>query len=57
MAGFFLKFKLEEKKSINGGNEPIVIADGIVIGNINDINANDIASLEILKRCHSAIHI
>jgi TonB-linked SusC/RagA family outer membrane protein len=41
--------QIRGKKSINGGNEPIVIADGIVIGNINDINANDIASLEILK--------
>jgi len=37
------------QNSINGGNSPIVIADGVVIGNINDINANDIASLEILK--------
>ncbi|WP_026727685.1 SusC/RagA family TonB-linked outer membrane protein [Flavobacterium denitrificans] len=41
--------QIRGKKSINGSNEPIVIADGIVIGNINDINANDIASLEILK--------
>lgn len=41
--------QIRGKKSINGSNEPIVIADGVVIGNINDINANDIASLEILK--------
>lgn len=41
--------QIRGKKSINGSNEPIVIADGIVIGSINDINANDIASLEILK--------
>ena len=37
------------KNSINGGNSPIVIADGVQIGSINDINANDISSLEILK--------
>ena len=37
------------KNSINGGNSPIVIADGVPIGSINDINPNDIASLEILK--------
>ncbi|SFZ95029.1 TonB-linked outer membrane protein, SusC/RagA family [Flaviramulus basaltis] len=37
------------KNSINGGNNPIVIADGVPIGDINDINPNDIASLEILK--------
>jgi TonB-linked SusC/RagA family outer membrane protein len=41
--------QIRGKKSINGSNEPIVIADGVVIGSINDINANDIASLEILK--------
>lgn len=41
--------QIRGKKSINGGNAPIVIADGVVIGSINDINANDIASLEILK--------
>lgn len=37
------------KNSINGGNDPIVIADGVPVGSINDINPNDIASLEILK--------
>lgn len=41
--------QIRGKKSVNGSNEPIVIADGVVIGNINDINANDIASMEILK--------
>ena len=41
--------QIRGKKSINGSNEPIVIADGVVIGSINDINANDIASMEILK--------
>jgi TonB-dependent starch-binding outer membrane protein SusC len=37
------------KSSINGGTSPIVIADGIPIGSINDINPADIASVEILK--------
>jgi TonB-linked SusC/RagA family outer membrane protein len=37
------------KRSISGGNAPIVIADGVPVGNINDINPNDIASLEVLK--------
>jgi TonB-linked SusC/RagA family outer membrane protein len=35
--------------SIGGGNNPIIIADGVPVGNINDINPNDIASLEVLK--------
>ena len=31
------------------GNNPIVIVDGVPVGNINEVNANDIASIEILK--------
>ncbi len=37
------------RSSISGGNSPIVIADGVRIGAINDLNPNDIASIEILK--------
>lgn len=37
------------KNSINGGNSPLVIADGVPVFNINDVNPNDIASMEILK--------
>ena len=32
--------------SISGGTTPIVVADGVVIGSINDVNPNDIASME-----------
>ncbi len=35
--------------SISGGTSPIVIADGVMVGSINDVNPNDIASVEILK--------
>lgn len=35
--------------SISGGTSPIIVADGVVMGAINDINPNDIASVEILK--------
>lgn len=41
--------RIRGQSSISGGNDPIVIADGVRIGSINDINANDIASLEVLK--------
>lgn len=37
------------RSSISGGNSPIVIADGVRIGSINDLNPNDIAGIEILK--------
>lgn len=35
--------------SISGGTSPIIVCDGVVLGNINNINPNDIASVEILK--------
>ncbi|MDP2334896.1 MAG: TonB-dependent receptor [Bacteroidota bacterium] len=35
--------------SISGGSEPLIIIDGLQGGNINSVNPNDIASLEILK--------
>lgn len=37
------------KSSLSGGNDPLVIVDGVPAGSINDINPNDIASMEILK--------
>lgn len=37
------------RSSISASNSPIVIADGVRIGSINDLNANDIESVEILK--------
>lgn len=37
-------------RSINGSNSPLFVVDGIILmGTINDINPNDIASIEILK--------
>ena len=37
------------RSSISAGTSPIVIADGVRIGSINDLNPNDIESIEILK--------
>lgn len=37
------------RSSISGGTNPIVIADGIKIGSINDLNPGDVESIEILK--------
>ena len=42
--------------SITGSNEPLWVVDGIVVGtnfNLNNINANDIQSLEVLKDASS----
>jgi TonB-linked SusC/RagA family outer membrane protein len=35
--------------SINGGNEPLIVIDGLQGGNLNSLNPQDIASMEILK--------
>lgn len=37
------------QRSISGGNSPLIVLDGFPIDNINDINPDDIASIEILK--------
>ena len=41
------------KKSLNGGNSPLYIVDGAPVDNIDDLNAQDIQSLEILKDASS----
>ena len=41
-------------RSINGSNDPLFVVDGIILmGTMNDINPNDIASIEILKDASS----
>ena len=42
-------------RSLNGGNNPLIIVDGIQFNSsINDINPNDIESMEILKDASAA---
>ena len=41
--------QIRGKGSLAAGTSPIVIADGVEIGAINDINPGDIASVEVLK--------
>lgn len=36
-------------KSISGGNSPLYVVDGVPVDNIDDFNAQDILSLEVLK--------
>jgi TonB-linked SusC/RagA family outer membrane protein len=38
------------QNSINGDNNPLIILDGVIyMGNIGDINPNDIANIDVLK--------
>lgn len=41
--------QIRGKRSITGGNSPLVIVDGVQVSSINDVGSNDIASMEILK--------
>ncbi|MCB4806746.1 TonB-dependent receptor [Tamlana sp. 62-3] len=44
------------QNSINGNNDPLIVLDGIVfLGSVNDINPNDIASIDILKDASAAV--
>lgn len=40
-------------RSLNGGNNPLFILDGVPVSNIDNVNAADIASIEILKDASS----
>ncbi|SER50505.1 SusC/RagA family TonB-linked outer membrane protein [Pedobacter rhizosphaerae] len=40
-------------RSISAGNGPLIIVDGVQYSSLQDINANDIASLEVLKDASS----
>lgn len=37
------------QRSINGGNNPLILVDGVQVNNINEVSPNDISSMEILK--------
>jgi len=43
--------RVRGERSINGSNDPLLILDGIPFegGNINDINPDDVASIDVLK--------
>jgi TonB-dependent SusC/RagA subfamily outer membrane receptor len=43
--------RIRGERSINGSNDPLIVLDGIPFegGNLNDINPDDVASVDILK--------
>lgn len=43
--------RIRGERSINGSNDPLIVLDGIPYegGNLNDINPDDVASVDILK--------
>lgn len=44
-----VSIRIRGSNSINGGNDPLVVVDGMQGGNLSIINPNDVASVEVLK--------
>ena len=47
--GVGYKIRIRGTNSISGDNTPLYVVDGLIIGDINSISANDIKSIEVLK--------
>jgi TonB-linked SusC/RagA family outer membrane protein len=43
------KIRIRGSNSISGNNAPLYVVDGLIVGDINSINSNDIKSIEVLK--------
>ncbi|GAA3646908.1 SusC/RagA family TonB-linked outer membrane protein [Flavivirga jejuensis] len=55
-AGGTPSISIRGQNSIDGNNEPLIVLDGIIfLGNVNDINPNDIASIDILKDASASV--
>lgn len=48
-AGAKVNTTIRGNRSLTASNEPLIIVDGIQYNNIQDLNPNDIASMEVLK--------
>jgi len=48
-AGAGINITVRGNRSINAGNDPLYIVDGIQYTNIQDVNPNDVLSMDILK--------
>ena len=52
-AGAGVNIRIRGNRSIGGNNSPLIIVDGVQYNNIQDINPNDIESMEVLKDASS----
>ena len=52
-AGASVNIRIRGNRSIGGNNSPLIIVDGVQYSNIQDINPNDIESMEVLKDASS----
>jgi len=47
--GSAIKVRVRGVNSINGNNDPLIVIDGFIGGDLSTLNPNDIASLDVLK--------
>ena len=47
--GSALQIRVRGTASVNGGNDPLYVIDGVPVDNLDDINPDDIASITVLK--------
>lgn len=47
--GAALKIRIRGDNSINGNNDPLLVIDGVIGGDFESLNPNDIQSMQILK--------
>lgn len=47
--GAGVKVRIRGANSITGGNDPLVVVDGVIGGDLASINPNDIAAMDVLK--------
>ncbi|GHB84705.1 SusC/RagA family TonB-linked outer membrane protein [Persicitalea jodogahamensis] len=52
-AGARVNISIRGNRSIGGNNSPLIIVDGIQYSNLEDINSNDIETMDILKDASS----
>lgn len=52
-AGAPVNIRIRGNRSIGGNNAPLIIVDGIQYNNLEDINANDIETMDVLKDASS----
>ncbi|WP_461106053.1 TonB-dependent receptor [Spirosoma koreense] len=52
-AGAKVNISIRGNRSIGGNNAPLIIVDGIQYSNLEDINANDIETMDVLKDASS----
>ena len=52
-AGARVNISIRGNRSIGGNNSPLIIVDGIQYSNLEDINSNDIETMDVLKDASS----